>query len=156
MLNGQKIILVSTVDNDNRSIEDLKIRIWDWHVQISNLLQNSTCLIGRQTYDIMQWKGSNSWVLTRNLKWSKSKIGTIHDLDDLHLYCEGPIYVLGGNSVHQQIKDYVDEIHLYVLNNRRGTQKWLDIDMNEWKPIDYKTRISWSYVHLERSNPIDE
>jgi dihydrofolate reductase len=107
--------------------------------------------MGKTTYDIMQWKGPKAWVLTRDREWSRSNVGTIHDLDDLHLHTEGPIYVLGGNSVHHQLRNNMDEIHLYVMNNSRGSDPWIDMDMKDWKPIEYISKGVWSYVHLEKS-----
>lgn len=150
MLDGQKIIFVSVVDNNNQSTPDLGWRIWHAEKLIKGFLKSKNCLIGRKTYDITQWKGKNSWVITRNKKWHKIGIGTIHSIDDLHLFTEGPIYVLGGNSLYEQFKDYVDEIHLYVINDTPGKDPWIEINIREWKAVDYLDRKLWSYVHLEK------
>ena len=151
MLNEQKIIFVSIVDNNNETVPNLGFRIWHAEEMIKGFLKDKTCLIGRKTFDITHWKGSNSWVITRNKKWSKVGIGTIHSLEDLHLFAEGPIYVLGGSSLHEQLKDHVDEIHLYVINDSTGRDPWIDLNMKEWKPLDYLDRKVWSYVHLEKT-----
>lgn len=155
MLHGQKIIFVSIVDNDNEAIKNSAMRIWDYHQLIKKFLDTKNCLVGRITFDLMQWKGSNTWVLTSNRKWKRANVGTIHNLDDLHLHIEGPVYVLGGNSLHHQLKDHIDELHLYVLNNNKGSQPWVEFDMKDWKPLEYKNRNVWSYVHLRRIKDAD-
>jgi dihydrofolate reductase len=155
MLNEQKIIFVSIIDNDNTTVPDLGIRIWHYQTKIKLLLQTETCVFGRKTYELTQWKGRNSWVLTRNKKWRKSGIGTIHSLDDLHLFCEGPIYVLGGDSLFNQLEEYVDELHLWVLNNNKGKVPWIDLNMKDWKPVNYKSAAIWSYAHLQKVKNCD-
>lgn len=153
MLNEQRIIFVSIVDNNNEMLSGLGMRIWHAELMIKEFLKNKTCLIGRKTFEITQWKGANSWVITKNKKWYRSGVGTIHSLDDLHLFAEGPIYVLGGISLYEQLKDFVDEMHLFVVNDSKGNEPWIDIDMKNWKPLDYLDRKIWSYVHLEKVKP---
>jgi dihydrofolate reductase len=150
MLHGQKIVFVSIVDNDNETIPDLGFRIWHHEKAISRFLKTENCIMGRKAYDVTQWKGPNSWVLTKNLKWRRSGIGTMHNLDDIHLFTEGPVYVLGGNSIQSQLAEYVDEVHLYVLNNRKGKDPWITLDMKDWKPINYVSKGVWSYAHMEK------
>jgi dihydrofolate reductase len=150
MLHGQKIIFVSIVDNYNQTIDNMQIRVWHYQRLISRLLKTENCLIGRKTYDLTQWKGPKTWVLTRDIQWHRSNVGTIHDIDDLHLHTEGDIYVLGGNSLHEQLSDYIDEVHLYVLNNTKGSTPWIEIEVRDWKPIQYESKMIWSYIHLEK------
>jgi dihydrofolate reductase len=155
MLNGQKIIFVSIVDNKSMMMPGLKSRIWHHQKLVDRFLRTSVCLIGRRTFDITNWKGKRSWVLTKDRNWRRSGIGTIHHIDDLHLFSKGPIYVLGGISLFKQLQSYVDEIHLYVLNEREGTEPWITIDMNDWKPQSYFNRGLWSYAHLIHKKDFD-
>jgi dihydrofolate reductase len=150
MLHGQRIIFVSIVDNDNESNPNMNIRIYHHQKLVRNLLKENNCLIGRKTFDLTNWKGPNVWVLTRNRNWKRSNVGTIHDLDDLHLHIDGPIFVLGGSSLYHQLSSFVDEIHLYVLNNNKGTEPWIKIDTKEWEPDEYLSKDIWSYVHLKK------
>jgi dihydrofolate reductase len=158
MLHNQKIIFVTISDNQSKMIADLGTRVWHHEILVRGFLQKENCLMGRKTYEMTKWKGEKSWVLTSDKNWRKPGIGTIHDLDDLHLHCEGPIYVLGGQSVFQQLEKYVDEIHMYVINNREGTEDWIRINMKDWKPRDYRNENVWSYAHLigkPKGDPID-
>ena len=151
MLHNQRIIFVSIIDNDNESISNMGIRIWHHEKLINKFLKTKNCIIGKKTYDITQWKGKNTWVLTTDKKWHRSGVGTIHSLDDIHLFMEGPVYILGGNSLHHQLKDYVDEVHLFVMNNRKGSDPWIKLEMKDWKPLNYISRGIWSYAHMEKS-----
>lgn len=158
MLHNQKIIFVTISDNQSKMIADLGTRVWHHEILVRGFLQKENCLMGRKTYEMTKWKGEKSWVLTSDKNWRKPGIGTIHDLDDLHLHCEGPIYVLGGQSVFQQLEKYVDEIHMYVINNREGIEDWIRINMKDWKPRDYRNENVWSYAHLigkPKGDPID-
>ena len=148
MFNGQKIVFVSIVDNKSTMMPNFKTRIWHHQKLVNRLLRNSVCVMGRRTFDITHWKGKNSLVLTKNKKWTRFGIGTIHHIDDLHLFTEGTIHVLGGISLFKQFQDYVDEMHLYVLNEREGREPWIKINMNDWKPENYFNRGLWSYAHL--------
>ena len=155
MLHGQKIVFVSTVDNNNQTIDKMNIRIWHYQRLINGFLKSENCLLGRKTYELTEWKGPNTWVITKNKKWQRSNVGTIHNLDDLHLFSEGPVYVLGGDSLHEQLKNNIDELHLYVLNNHKGSNPWIEIEMRDWKPIKYESKPFWSYVHLEKCKNYD-
>ena len=157
MLHNQKIIFVTITDNQSKMIENLGTRIWHHEMLVRGFLATKNCLIGRVTYDMTRWKGDKLWVITRDLKWRRMGIGTIHDLDDLHLHTEGPIYVLGGKSLYKQLEDYVDEIHLYVLNNKEGSEPWIRWTMAEWNPLGYKNENIWSYAHLiKKEKPTPE
>jgi len=157
MLNEQKIIFVCLVDNNCMSFKDHTVRIWDYEKLVKKFLEEETCIIGRKTYDLTQWKGKKSWVLTGDRNWRKTGIGTIHSFDDLHLFTEdGPIYIIGGSSLFLQMEEYADEIHLYIINNNKGNENWVDIDMRDWKPTSYKYNNIWSYSHmykLKNSDP---
>jgi dihydrofolate reductase len=155
MLNEQTIIFVSIVDNKSTMMPHLKTRIWHHQKLINYLLSEEACVIGRRTFDITRWKGQHSWVLTRDRNWRRSGIGTIHDIDDLHLHSEGPIYVIGGISLFKQFEPYVDEIHLYVINTDEGTEPWISLNMKDWKPQNYTNRGLWSYAHLYRVQNYD-
>jgi dihydrofolate reductase len=155
MLNGQNVILVSIVDNKSTMMPHLNTRIWHHQKLINRLLKSAVCIMGRRTFDITRWKGLHSWVLTSNRNWRRNGIGTIHDIDDIHLHSEGPIYVLGGISLFKQFESYIDEIHLYVINGNEGSEPWIKIDMKDWKPQNYTNRGLWSYAHLIRSKNHD-
>jgi dihydrofolate reductase len=150
MLHNQKIIFVTITDNQSQMIANLGTRIWHHEILIREFLKTENCLIGRVTYDLTRWRGENLWVITRDRKWRRMGIGTIHDIDDLHLHTEGPLYVLGGKSIFKQFEKYVDEIHLYVLNNKEGSEEWIKLTMAEWKPFNYRNENIWSYAHLIR------
>lgn len=150
MLHNQKIIFVAIIDNQSKMIPELGTRIWHHELLVRDLLKKSNCLIGRKTYELTRWKGNNTWVLTSDLKWRRMGMGTIHDLDDLHLHIEGPIHVLGGRSLYRQLESFVDEVHLYVVNNKEGKEPWIKMKMNEWKPTEYRNENVWSYAHLIR------
>jgi dihydrofolate reductase len=130
-------------------------RIWHYEKLVKRLIREYNCVIGRKTYDLVQWKGPKTWVLTRKKKWSRSGVGKINSIEDFHLHIEGPVYVLGGNSLFQQLKPYADEIHLYVINNLLGSEPWIKLDMKNWKPVKYTSRTAWSYAHLEKSLDFD-
>jgi dihydrofolate reductase len=154
MLHNQKIIFVSIVDDRLKMVEGLGVRIWHHETFVKKLLQRENCLLGRKTFNLTHWRGPNSWVLTRNQNWSMLGIGAIHDIDDVHLHSEGPLYVLGGQSLFLQLGDYVDEIHLYTINNQIGNENWISVDMKNWKPKDYHDDGVWSYVHLIKQTKI--
>lgn len=153
MLHNQKIIFVSIVDNQSNTVPDLGLRIWDHECLIDRLLKREVCLMGRKTYDITKWKGSNTWVITRNKNLRIRNINIIYDTDDLHLHTEGPIYVLGGTSLFKQLENCVDEIHMYIANNKDGTEDWISIDMNKWTPTNFKNEGIWSYALLIKKKP---
>jgi dihydrofolate reductase len=155
MLNGQKIIFTSIVDNQSNMVEDFGLRIWNHQKLVNRFLENQNCLIGRKTFEITKWKGPKTWVMTSNRDWHRSGLGTIHHFDDLHLHIEGPLYVLGGQSLFTQLSYHVDEIHLYVINSRKGTEPWIDIDMKDWKAGSYINQMLWSYGHLTKVKNAD-
>ena len=150
MFNNQRIIFVSIIDNGSNMMESLSTRIWQHETLVKGLTETKNCLIGRKTFDITRWKGPNTWVLTRNRDWKARGVGTIHDLEDLHLHIEGDLYILGGQSLFHQLADHVDEIHMFVLNNYLGKESWIKVKMNEWRASDYNDQSVWSYVHLNR------
>lgn len=151
MLDNLRISFVALVDNKNKFRTNLTERIWDHEKYIQDLLKNNVCIMGRKTHEITNWKGKRSWVLTRNRKWSRSGVGTIHSIDDFHLFAEDEkVYILGGSSLYQQLVDYVDEIQLFVFNNKNGQEDWIDFDMKKWSPIEYRNNDIWSYARLER------
>jgi dihydrofolate reductase len=151
MLDGIKISFIALVDNKNRFRTDLTERLWDHEKFIRKTLKTGTCLLGRKTFELTNWKGPKSWVITRNRNWKRSGIGTIHSIDDLHLHVEDDtIHVIGGKSVYDQLSDYVDEMHLYVFNNNKGDEDWIKFKMSEWQPVDYSSNKIWSYAKLER------
>jgi dihydrofolate reductase len=150
MLDGLKISFVSLVDNKNQFRKDLTERVWDHEKFIKNLLKTKVCIMGRRTHEITNWKGDRSWVLTRNQKWSRSGVGTIHSIDDFHIFSEEEkIYILGGQSLYLQLKEFVDEMHLFVFNNKKGEIDWIDFDMKKWEPLEYESNKVWSYARLE-------
>lgn len=148
MLHNQKIIFVSIVDNQSNTVPDLGLRIWDHECLIDKLLKREVCLMGRKTFDITKWKGDNTWVITRNKNLRIRNVNIVHDTDDLHLHTEGPIYILGGTSLFKQLENCVDEIHMYIANNKDGTEDWISIDMNKWTPTNFKNEGIWSYALL--------
>ncbi len=148
MLNGNRIIFVAIIDNRGRSYKDMSVRIWSHEKLIKRLLSSENCVMGRITHELTRWKGPKTWVLTSNIKWKSSDVGTIHSIDDLHLWMDGDIYILGGNSVFEQLVDYVDEIHLYSFNSSNADADWVKIDMLEWNPLSYSNSDYWSYVNL--------
>ena len=150
MFNNQRIIFVSIIDNGSNMMESLSTRIWQHENLVKGLTETKNCLIGRKTFEITRWKGSNTWVLTRNKNWKARGVGTIHDIEDLHLHIEGDIYILGGQSLFHQFADSLDEIHLFVLNNYLGKEQWIKIKMSEWKATNYDDQKIWSYVNLHR------
>ena len=148
MLDGNRIIFVAIIDNNNESVPDLGVRIYHHEKLVKGFLKEHNCVIGRKTYEITQWKGPKTWVLTKNKKWHKSRVGTIHSIDDFHLFMEGPIYIIGGNSLFDQLEKHVDEVHLYVMNNAKGKDPWIEMNMKDWKPTSYMSRTVWSYAHM--------
>jgi dihydrofolate reductase len=154
MLHNQKIIFISIVDNNSKMVPNLGTRIWHHEVLIRDILERKPVLMGRKTFELSRWKGNNTWVITKNKKFSRSGIGVIHDLDDIHLHTEGPLFVLGGSSLFRALEEYVDEIHMYVLNNTDGKEKWINMDMHDWLPKNFKNENIWSYAHLSRKKTI--
>ena len=151
MFGELKISFVVIADNQNKLTKGLKRRIWHHQRLVTSLLEKETCLMGRNTYEMTNWKGPKSWVITRDKSFKKSGVGTLHDIEDIRLFAEGDVvYVIGGKSLYLQFKDFVDEIHLYVFNNKDGDEDWIDINMKDWKPRDYVNNTVWSYARLEK------
>lgn len=151
MLHGQKIAFVFIIDNDTKMVPGLKSRIWHHEKLVKQLLRDEVCIMGRKTHDITKWKGDKSWVLTRDKNWRRVGIGTLGSLDDLHLHTEAEkVFVLGGKSLFKKLQHNVDELRMYVINNREGSETFPKIKMEEWKPMDYLSEKIWSYGHLER------
>ena len=146
-----KISFVVISDNQNKLKKDLKRRIWHHHKFVSELLEKETCLVGRKTFDITNWKGKKSWVITRNQKFRVDGIGVLHELEDIRLHAEDEtVYVIGGKSLYEQLKNEVDEIHLYVFNNKDGEEDWIDINIKDWVPKNYFSNNIWSYAKLTK------
>lgn len=155
MYGDLKIAFVVIVDNQNLFKKDYKRRIWHHHKFVSELLKNETCLVGRKTFDLTNWKGKKSWVITNNRKFLVNGIGLIHDLEDIRLHSEDDtVYVLGGRSLFIQLKDEVDEMHFYVFNNKEGDEDWIDINIKDWIPTDYFSNSTWSYAKLIKQKKI--
>ena len=151
MLDGLKINFVAIVDNANNMVPALGNRIWHHQNFVNDLLKSKTCIIGRKTYEITQWKGPKSWVLSRDINWRKTGIGTLHSIDDMHLFCEDDsVYILGGKSLYESLEPFVDTLYVYVINNTDGRIPWIDFDMKQWKPVDYTTNSIWSLAKLEK------
>lgn len=155
MLHGQKIIFVSIVDNQSKTVPNLRYRIWHHEVLVKDILNRKNVIMGRKTHDMTRWKGPKTWVLTKNKNLTKPGVGIIHDIDDLHLHTEGDIFVLGGSSVFKLFEDYVDEIHMYVINNKEGKEDWISLKMTNWLPRNYTNEYIWSYAHLQRKEELD-
>ena len=151
MLHGQKIVFVIMIDNDSNMMPELKTRIWHHEKLVKKFLKTEICVMGRKTHEITGWKGPNSWILTKNKNLRREGIGTINNLDDIHLHTPGPkVYVLGGASLFKKMIKNIDELHMYVINNREGTIPFPKITMEDWKPLNYKNESIWSYGHLEK------
>lgn len=150
MLDEIKISYVVIIDNQNKYKEGLSRRIWHHEKFIKTILERESCILGRKTFDITNWKGPNSWVITKDRNWKRSGIGTIHSIDDIHLHIEDKLYVIGGMSLYEQLENYIDEIHLYIFNNKEGDLDWIPFDMKNWKPIDFFSNEIWSYAKLEK------
>ena len=67
----------------------------------------------------------------------------------------GTNYILGGASLFNKLKNNVDIMHMFVINNKEGSVKFPKLTMKEWKPIDYKNSNIWSYGHLEKKEIIE-
>jgi dihydrofolate reductase len=153
MLDGKKIIYVSIIDTKGKSVEDLRIRIWKHEKLIKSILKENSVLIGRKTWDLTKWSGEKTWILTRNKDLLHKKgIGLIHDIDDIHLHIEGDLYILGGISLFSQFESYVDEMHLFVLNDIKGNEDWINCNMRKWNAKNYHRELDWSYALLYKSN----
>jgi dihydrofolate reductase len=151
MLGEIKISFVVIVDNSNNMVTSLGNRIWHHQKLVNDLLKDKTCVFGRKTYDITQWKGPRSWVLTKNHNWGRSGIGTVSSIDDLRLFSEDDeIFVLGGRSLYKKLSKYTDTIYLYVINNNEGTEPWIDFNMREWNASEYFSNKIWSFAKLEK------
>jgi dihydrofolate reductase len=151
MLHGQRIAFVCIIDNDSKMVPGLKARIWHHEKLVKRLLRDEVCVMGRKTHELTGWKGKKSWVLTKNLDWRRVGIGTIGSLDDLHLHTDAEtVYILGGKSLFKKLQYNVDEIRMYVVNNREGSEPFLKIKTSDWKPMDYHSEKIWSYGHLEK------
>lgn len=156
MLHGQQIAFVFIIDNNSNMMPEMKNRIWDHEKLVNKFLRNEVCVMGRKTHELTGWKGPKSWVLTRDKNWRRIGIGTISSLDDIHLHTDTDIvYILGGSSLFNKLKNNVDIMHMFVINNKEGSVKFPKLTMKEWKPIDYKNSNIWSYGHLEKKEIIE-
>ncbi len=156
MLHGQKIIFVSIVDNQSKTVPELGTRIWHHEILIQDIINRKNAIIGRKTYELTSWKGESVWILSRNKNLQKSGVGIIHDIDDLHLHTEGDLFVLGGTTLFKLFEKYVDEVHMYVLNNKEGKEDWIKMYMSEWIPRNYLNENVWSYAHLFRRENVED
>lgn len=151
MFGELKISFVAIVDNSNNMVSSLGTRIWHHQNFVNGLLKDKTCIIGRETYDITQWKGLKSWVLSKDTSWRRNGIGTISNIEDIRLFSEDDeVFVLGGKSVYEELKSYVDTIYLYVINNNEGTIPWINFDMRKWNASEYYANKIWSFAKLEK------
>jgi len=150
-----KIAFVVIVDNRNLLKKDLKMRIWHHHKFVKNLLEKETCLIGRKTFDLTNWKGKKSWIITRDKKFKVDGVGVLYELEDIRLHSEDDtVYVIGGRSLFMQLENEVDEMHFYVFNNKDGDEDWIDINIKDWNPKDYFSNNIWSYAKLIKQKKI--
>lgn len=155
MFGELKVVFVVIADNQNLLKKDFKMRIWHHYKFVKSLLEKETCIIGRKTFDITNWKGKKSWVLTRNKNFKVDGIGVIHDIEDIRLHAEtDTIYIIGGRSVYMQFEKEVDEMHFYVFNNKEGDEDWIDINIKDWTPADYFSNQVWSYAKLIKQKKI--
>ncbi len=151
MFGELKISFVAIVDNSNNMVSSFGTRIWHHQNFVNGLLKDKTCIFGRETYDITQWKGNKSWVLTTDQNWRRSGIGAISDIEDVRLFSEDDeVFVLGGKSLYYELKDYVDTLYLYVVNNNEGTIPWINLDMKLWNASEYHANKVWSFAKLEK------
>lgn len=151
MLHGQRIAFVFIIDNNSKMMPELKARIWHHENLVKKLLEREVCVMGRKTHEITGWKGKNSWVLTKKTDWRRVGVGTIGSIDDIHLHTDADtIYILGGKSLFRKLQFVVDELHMYVINNKEGIDPFPKIRMSEWKPVAYQSEKIWSYGHLEK------
>lgn len=149
MLHGQRIAFVCIIDNSSKMVPGLKARIWHHEKLIKQFLRDEVCVMGRKTHELTGWKGEKSWVLTKSKDWRRVGVGTLSSLDDIHLHTDAEIiYILGGKGLFRKLQYNVDEIHMYVVNNREGSEQFPKIKTDEWKPMDYVSEKIWSYGHL--------
>jgi hypothetical protein len=59
------------------------------------------------------------------------------------------------NEFSKTFEEYVDEIHMYVLNNKEGNEEWINLKMANWLPRNYTNEYVWSYAHLQKREEID-
>lgn len=157
MLHGQKIAFVFIIDNSSKMVPGLKARIWHHEKLVKQLLRDEVCVMGRKTHELTGWKGEKSWVLTKNKDWRRVGIGTLGSLDDIHLHTESEIvYILGGKGLFKKLQYNVDELRMYVINNREGSEQFPKLKMEDWKPMEYVSEKIWSYAHLERKEIIED
>ena len=150
MLHGQKIIFVYINDSQNKIVKDFKARIWDHEKLIQKLLKDEVCVMGRKTHEITSWKGPKSWIYTKNKKYRRMGIGTIHNLDDIHLFSDEAkdIYILGGISLFRKLKNNVDVLMNFTITDKSGTVRFPKINIEDWKPIDFENNYVWTYVKM--------
>ena len=149
MLHGQKIIFVYINDTNNKIVKDFKVRIWDHEKLVKELLEEKVCVMGRKTHELTSWKGPNSWIFTRNKKYRRLGIGTIHNLDDIHLFSESKeVYILGGISLFRKLKNNVDVLMNFTVTDRKGTQQFPKIDLKDFDVEEYKNNYIWTYARL--------
>ena len=151
MLHGQKIVFVCIIDNNSKMVPGFGARIWDHENLVKRLLREEVCVLGRKTQELTGWKGEKSFVLTKNKNWRRVGIGTVGSLDDIHLHTNSKkVYILGGKTLFKKLQYNVDELMMYVVNNKEGTDNFPKIKTDEWKPIDYYSEKIWSFGHLEK------
>ena len=150
MFFNQKIILVSVLDKNSLSYLTRTSRVYDHEVLVNSLLATENCLIGRKTFELTDRKGKNTWILSRDRNFKRHNVGTINSTVDIHLFTEGDLYVLGGISLFKRFEEYADELKLFIINNNKGNESWLDINKAERKTKDYSRHSSYSYLNFER------
>lgn len=155
MLDGKKITLIATVDTVSKSYKKMQSRIFVCDANIQKMIHEENpercCIVGRKTAEMAGWKGKNLWVLSKNPEYSRNNTGIIHSIEDIHLHIEADhIFVLGGISVFNQFHPYADEIIMFTITDKKGNEKWIDIDYSEWEAITHKSKGNWINAKLVR------
>lgn len=133
MLYQNKIIFVQLLDKRDKPFNEFYSRVWQHEKFVKSLLEKKNCIIGKSLYEETKWKGPKTWVLTRDKNFKDVNVGSIHDIEDFHLFIEGPIYILGGNSLFKQLIGYADEIHRFNISNiLSGEKTHMKIDYKDW------------------------
>lgn len=151
MINNKTISFIFIIDNNSMMYPEFKTRIWFHEKLVRKLLKTEICLMGRNTYELTHWSGPKSHVLTNNRNWKRPNVNVIYDIDEfLSSSINSKIYILGGQSLFNQLYEYVDELHMFVVNLAEGSEEFPKISMIDWDVTEYKRKVSWSYGKLKK------
>jgi dihydrofolate reductase len=141
--------------------------------RLKNLTKGHTVILGRKTYDSMDWyydksgremPGSMYLVVTHNLdfKPTRSNAKAVHSIDEALAAAkelgDEDVYVIGGRAIFEEMMPFTRRIYWTKVDTEaEGDAYFPTIKMDEWKQVsserftkDEKNDFDYDLVVLER------